>query len=702
MHIMKLITFLLLLSLSSISTSFARQRPLTEKEKKLEENFLKNFSGQEREQMKLNFRKALDYKNNKDKKEAAGPQPTAFFPAKNVAALSKAARKLDAGSVQAYVKEILTAVNAQLTDAEKQQVNKLASGRSKEEMGQLSIAAWYQEGTPLTALALAVRSCDDNKATILCLNNLAAMLHMAGYPQKAIPILQYLHARNPTDAIIHNNLGQSYALLGDKQQTILFLRPVVQAVPDHPEANNTLAHVAASEGNLQQAADLVSKSLNGAMNGAAADLEYALPKNLRKPMGIRKPDLPDAFNEYEIDFPLLQLDLQDAVKVRKGNELFTAQMHAERARLSEYRTSYDEKGKKQLEADIAKYTAALKANPFVQVLPEAPFASMVNGMSRRLNYQPNTGDEYVQQEKKLDNAVDSMYKKFRSDWTKILTKYGEKGKGLYCGEGRGADCEKIEKLKMECCLEIQELSNEYIHARSEAISNFRLKARRIALDRFCFRSFYNYLAAANENLALANFYEEAGDYLYWIDRAAKFYIEGPRDCNSEIREGNANYNMSREWDWFCPFDIELKTAVGKFKLNCKEIAWSYTLGASFEFKHNFKAQQSTLSIGAGIDLEQKVGNTIFGVTFKQDFFITYDKKKKLTDLGIKFSAGLSGGYGSKNILSEKSKFQYTIAINSGFEPTIKFDEGPLAKLFKSSGDEQINPRVVLYVSPDKK
>lgn len=91
----------------------------------------------------------------------------------------------------------------------------------------------------------------------------------------------------------------------------------------------------------------------------------------------------------------------------------------------------------------------------------------------------------------------------------------------------------------------------------------------------------------------------------------------------------------------------------------------------------------------------------------------------MTDIGMRFGAGVSAGYGfggaipggagldedgvltpvggpgwSKDGNKIEDNIGYTISINSGFEPSITFTESKLKGLFP--GEKQINPNVKLY------
>ena len=72
--------------------------------------------------------------------------------------------------------------------------------------------AWYKSAPAEAALLLtyaAAESPDDN-----ILNNCGAVLNLCGLEDKAIPVLKYALAHQPTNSTLLNNIGQAYAGLG--------------------------------------------------------------------------------------------------------------------------------------------------------------------------------------------------------------------------------------------------------------------------------------------------------------------------------------------------------------------------------------------------------------------------------------------------------------------------------------------------------
>lgn len=194
-------------------------------------------------------------------------------------------------------------------------------------------------------------------------------------------------------------------------------------------------------------------------------------------------------------------------------------------------------------------------------------------------------------------------------------------------------------------------------------------------------------------------------------------------CPPNYNTTMKNIELKPKWEFECPVDAELPFFVGKISFNCKEASFSMGAGAGFSFTQNFEANQFTFSIGIGAAVDKSI--KIPGVEGKieaninQSIFITYDGKKKMADVGIKFGAGVSAGYGfggslpggaglnedgvlttiggpgwSKEGGKIEDRVGYTISINSGFEPSIEFQESQLMNLFP--GVKQVHPNVTLY------
>jgi hypothetical protein len=703
--------------------------PTKEEMKKMMEKAILDLPPAEREKMRkqldANFDKAMA---TAGKHKAAENKKTLFFPARNEAVLNTLPKQVMQGaSLQACVKKIYAAATAQLTPKQLQEINKLAAGKKPLVLNQLAVTAFLFQKNPLAGYVLGALACDVPDPGPLELNNLAAMLQLGCWPQKAIPILQFIDAKYPGSPLIYNNLGQAYALLGDKEKSKFYLLACLKMSPLHPEANNTMAHLEASNNNMPAAAGFVSNSLKGGFNNAAEALEGKLPAKDRKPLKLDDVDLPDAFNEYKITLPPSLLTIADIPMHKATCDAWYEKLKAEKKKIMELVNKYGEAGEAQLLRDMEAAKRNVLRDPDAGNKITGPFFRMAAKQSHRL------GQSYKSPLPSYQKSDDSTREKIERGLRQQLG-YNDDGTkkktGIDCAKNpTHPACEALVINARENCLKWIEIVNKYLKDKAQALFEYRRKVQGQALREFYMSSYWGYLSGANEAQSRYFFYKAANEYLTVIDRLregshqmadeANWYT-----CEPKYKRGGKDMDMISQWKFECPVDAELPFMVGKIKFNCKEA--SYSLGggpAVFSITQDLQTQQYTLSIGIGLDISRAI--KVPGVEGKleasinQSIFITFDGNNNMVDAGIKFGAGVSAGYGfggalpggagldedgvltpiggagwSKDGGKFEDKIGYTISINSGFEPNISFEESTLMNMF--FGEKQIHPNVRLY------
>jgi hypothetical protein len=606
-----------------------------------------------------------------------------------------------------------TLVN-KLPQAQQQEIASIVQNNNASQLCQRAVTSWYFENAPLTAVALAAKACGSNMKNGLALNNLSALLIEGSAVHKAVPILRYLTVRYPKDPMILNNMGQAFAVLGVKDSAKYYLARCVKASPHHPEANATLGRIAASDGNKQQAAAYANQSLKGANNEAARELMDATGMSPLYPTVYRESNLPDRFNAYKFQLPPLQQTVDEANRVEAEWMAFREALEKEEDKLSPIAEELNAKGQELLEKEQAKLVAALKDGSWS---PSGNEQRLFAGNRIQMAVFTKQNQEYLEsmgkwktawqaQLEQLDAALAKRLENIRVFYAAEMSKYD-------CGEGNGKGCVELDRLGKERCEKLNAATNDYLKSRAMAMDDIIQKMQNLELKSFFKSSYWGYMGAPNKYLAKAGYYNAALGYV----GALKSICSMVAACGKKVPECRYLDEVKKErmlsanWDFECPVDVSIPLVIGELNIDCESISLSASAGASFKFTQNFRTRQSTLSIGIGLDLEKSIESEMLpGVegkgtlTLEQVLYITYDGKKQVTDLGMKFGASVSAGYEVSDVAKEltgmedgslEGKFGYTFGVNSQSGSHMEFDDGPLKEIFAPT-PVQVNPKVGLY------
>jgi tetratricopeptide (TPR) repeat protein len=171
--------------------------------------------------------------------------------------------------VEKLVQEMIKKLTPQISLGEKEFVNTAItkSGENSVALSNMAVAAWYT-GHPKAALMTALKAAALPHPDA-AFNNVAAILNLSGYQEKAVPLLRNLLSKYPDNSTVLNNLGQAYYELGDEQNAKTCLLQCIKRSPNHPEACNTMAMMFLKAGRTAEAIDYLEQSLKGAYNASA-------------------------------------------------------------------------------------------------------------------------------------------------------------------------------------------------------------------------------------------------------------------------------------------------------------------------------------------------------------------------------------------------------------------------------------------------
>lgn len=666
-------------------------------QKQLSEKDLKQLSAQAEKMMKdPRYKKAMAEAGNNDVNNEALERFPSPSPARMATVPSQPMSK---GVMSSYLSNLYTAYKTKVPVAAVQAAQQagIKLGNDPEKLGVAAVTNWYN-GAPKEAILMSIAASMKNPDNKMLLNNLGALLNMGGAPYHALPILKTLVSEFPNNPMFLNNLGQAYTGAGELDTAMYYFKRCIQESPHHPEANNTAGQIEASRGNTAAAAQHFENSLKGGFNDGAQrgmnnlgnEQSFRLSKFIKPPV-----DQP-YFNEFKYKLPRQCQNANDAPLVRQEHEDYRNFIEGVQIAYSELSRQESEKG----EAKLKKLTQAAMKNPMVMLTLRNPIQLSAGKilMNWGIGFQEEMR-EHNQRIENLDQKIKDIQATYEAKREAIVKDYAERKRQYDCGEGNGAGCAAIERLSKEECQAIAALSNTTQGAIATAVADKQQKQLYMARRIFNITSYYGYLASPNKEMANAAFYKACAHYLTELEKIAGTPIIVASKCEEDktITQAKSESDNAKAMD--CPIDLSIPFAVGKIELNCEKFSFSAGEGVTFKYEKDFGSKQSTISIGAGLQLEAGKAFGIFsgevGASAEQSFYIVFDSDNNISDAGLALQVELSAGaeasvetpsaianeYLKKEILDQKIELGYTLGVNAGWT----FNDGAISSIAKSIG-----------------
>lgn len=651
------------------------------------------------------FSKAME---NKDDEERKG------FPSPNKIALSVLpATPSNDGQMSDYLKILYSAYKTKLP------VEAVAAVQSAmKELGQdggkwsiTAMSSWYN-GSRAEATLLAVQAGIQKPGDPLILNNLGAILHMAGASYHALPVLRSLYNRFPENPMVLNNIGQAYAGVGQLDTAMKFFGRCIKKSPHHPEANNTAGQIEKSRGNNAKAREYFENALKGSHHTKALEgLEEIAgddAENFVPPINMSI-DFP-YFNEYKYQLPRQCSGPGDAPYIKQEHEDFVKFIEKMAYQYSELGFAERRLGDQLLDKSMEKAQQDLmfalknRSVPGQLVMP----GSQLNlATMRKMRFLPKQMQiesiAHLEKMKNLEAAYKQLIDVYEKARQAIVEDFEQRSAQYDCSEGRAADCAAIFKLNEERCQKVIALGNSSQGAISAARMDIQKERTRYLRWVFNIEAYYGYMGGLNKHLANAAFLNAASEYLSKLKALAydPMVIAGG-NCDNKITNTTPKDEFDETKQMECPIDIDIPFVVGRLALNCEKFSFTGGEGVIFKMEKDFSSGQSTMSISAGLQFEGSKEWGIFsgevsaGTT--QSFYITWDSDNNISDAGIAFNAeaGIKAGNNletlgdvGKDYLQEfqkeighKAEIGYTMGINSGWT----FNDGYLSAAVNSMGN----------------
>lgn len=200
---------------------------------------------------------------------ASGDETLIRLPKKQTGLISKIPLLNSSEQYLAYIHILLSDCRKTIPKNITAQVDKLIANYSGNINALINIGpVFLMQKDPVSAVYAMLCVTAENPDKPLARNNLAVILHQAGYAHNAIPTLQYM-AKEKEDAWELNYLGQSFLTLGDTAKAASFFRRTLRIDPDHPDANCGIGLILSESGKVSEATPHIIRSLKNGYSPTA-------------------------------------------------------------------------------------------------------------------------------------------------------------------------------------------------------------------------------------------------------------------------------------------------------------------------------------------------------------------------------------------------------------------------------------------------
>jgi tetratricopeptide (TPR) repeat protein len=524
--------------------------------------------------------------------------------------------------------------------------------KDPEKMASAAVAAWYSQALSQSIL-LITKAAMQPKASGLTMNNLGAILNMGGLELRAIPILTYLVNQYPNNSMLLNNLGQSYAGVGDLNRAMMYFGRCLQIEPNHPQANNTAGQIELSRGNTSAATQHFKNSLNGAYTeDAARRVRFVEPELDIMDYIKSRIHIPEYFNEDKYNLPPQCQNVNEAEALTAVYNGYKDMVGKMIARFYSLKNEYTDKTHKHM-LQRAKDALAVKK------LSNPPF--------------------YVQ----AGYAWDVLLKKYKTDGEWLM----QVDKDFEIRKKQAYDRLNQSNGSSDCAAQTGKI-NAYLSEMADITKAWQRKHVVINKKYINQLIYWSFLFSFSSDEFKMKYYMWVINYLEEMYRIARTELWGP-PCK-QIDQGNTPAQEIPLEEPHCPIDFEFKLIVGKIALNCQHFVFSGGEIVKFKYEKNFPSKQSTLSLGIGATLELggNAGGGFSGstsVNLGEAVFITLDGNNNFADFGMNAQASISAEVSlvSQQLVSGKANLECSAGINSGLtiSGSSSVESAPLKPLY---------------------
>lgn len=622
-----------------------KQPPQSEMDKAMEDA-MKGMSEEEKKEIRKMMGEATKTAEVMQAKGMTGNIATGNIikiPSRKVALLKTIPLLSTATQYNAYLAQLLTSCKKNISPVIIAEVDKYFSDNSSNPNAILNLGGLLlHQQKPQAAVYTGIKTAMLKPEVLLVQNNLAVILHQAGYPDKAIPVLQFLSQANSYPEIL-NNLGQCYLSLGDTSNARKLFMGCLRKDPNHCEANCGMGLLLTEAGKISEATAYIIKSLK---NGYTDVADALLKKNkLKIKFSDIKPVIPEYFNpqKYKPVAPATSFEMVEPTEAaRKELEGLM------RIWQTKYNEIYTEQTAKMEKENMLKLT-----DRFGGYLSKAPLAKKAQLILLLLS--EDYGDFMA-----ANNMTPFEYEAKDKTYSEQMEK---KLKAMYGGGQR------YENEYQECVKKI-EILNSYLQVSRQNHEEYQRKMLPKTYDWANQNLFWNRFLLNSEMYKLQA-YTFIKDFFVSLHEYDKMQTLSPtplwiaKNCKDvkKPEDGKPVVDTLTIEEEDCPFKIEVPVAVAKMKWDCKgfEVEGGELIVGGFE--KNFRSGEMTFFLGLGVGLYEKgfgVGGIEAGA--KAGGFIKVGSDGSIIDIGDKGEVGIEAGIG--NFMTE-AKITGVMGMQSG-------------------------------------
>lgn len=562
----------------------------------------------------------------------------------------------------------------------------LGKGRAT---GYAGLGFWLHHDLDL-GLYLMLKACLEQPADLVLLNNFSACLSLSGLPQKAVPLLAYLNRQLPGRPTVLNNLGQAWLGLGHIAKAKPLLEQVVAIDEQHPEAQRSLAAIAAASGNPAAAAAHLAKAMSGAFD-TKAYLDWCRFAPGRDVAPILRAQYAKHYREAPItkrwQLPEVPADISTAQAKETSIAQYFANLDA---------TLHDLRSKMTGIQDAAFQTQATQFQRMQQQVAQmssladvksfyARHGAMFHPLKAKAQIMLNAlrsrdyATSYDQRIEQAATARSEAMKAFSATLRPMNSQIASLNKQIGKMEGGEGDEEvKIHELEQKICALRAQIQTAEISGHASINMSYIEQVETIANQRLQEVSFWTalYDLPNDPSPGLYHLYEQ---YLAELSQMKNYYplpaplrviCEGERDGHEAAKVVG---KMQLWEDSHCPIELNVDVVVAHGRINCREVS----IGLKFEgLSADWDRQLDpvtwdvvghSISVSAGIgEFERKLTDNLTGkIGMDGKVTIKLDAELMPTDLIVKGQVGaeLSGPGGGKAGADIGSA---EISVQSGF------------------------------------